>query len=528
MCGIVVYVNPMVNLNEAIAKFENGKARGPESTSLQVIDNSTWMGFHRLAINGVDDPAAEQPMHHNNLVLVCNGEIYNSQELYAAMGVVPKSGSDCEVILHLFERYCIDQTVHMIDASEFAFVLYNTLTNEIYAARDPYGVRPLYVARFNAMLVFASELKSMMWENATFEAVQPGTISRFENGVWSTRAYHTLPHINHWVLHEDPVCVIQRSLYEAVLKRVKNTARPMACLLSGGLDSSIITALVSKCRRELGMDEPLETYSIGMEGGEDLRYASLMAEHVGTKHTTVVVGEESFFEAIPTVIYAIESYDTTTVRASVGNYLVANYISNNSEAKVLFNGDGADEVAGGYLYFRAAPDPIAADAECRRLLTDIHAFDVRRSDGSISSNGLEARTPFLDRQFVQAYLSLPPHVRFPPNVQEKHLLRMAFGHLLPPEIANRTKEAFSDGVSSVNNSWFEIIRNRIPTPVQNEFNNFVWSRKAWLNPPKTPEQYYYRSIYDEHFAGAANTIPYFWMPKFVVANDASARTLSFK
>jgi asparagine synthase (glutamine-hydrolysing) len=277
----------------------------------------------------------------------------------------------------------------------------------------------------------------------------------------------------------------------------------------------------------MGINEPLETYSIGMEGGEDLKYASILASHVGTKHTTVIVGEESFFNAIPEVIYAIESYDTTTVRASVGNYLVARYISKNSEAKVIFNGDGADEIAGGYLYFRAAPDPIAADAECRRLLNDIHAFDVRRSDGSISSNGLEARTPFLDRQFVQTYLSYPVHVRFPSNVQEKHLLRMAFGHLLPPEVANRTKEAFSDGVSSVNKSWFEIIQNRIPPDVQNEFKNFVWARKAWLNPPKTPEQYYYRCIYNEHFAGAANTIPYFWMPKFVHATDASARTLTF-
>jgi asparagine synthase (glutamine-hydrolysing) len=225
------------------------------------------------------------------------------------------------------------------------------------------------------------------------------------------------------------------------------------------------------------------------------------------------------------VIYRIESYDTTTVRASVGNYIVAKYISKNSDAKVIFNGDGADEVAGGYLYFRAAPDCHAADTECRRLLTDIHCFDALRSDRSIASNGLEARTPFLDRIFIQAYLSIPAELRFPKGAQEKDLLRRAFGHMLPLEVARRTKEAFSDGVSPLKRSWFQIVQDKISPEVRSDFNNYKWGRSQWHNPPSTAEQYYYRHIYNQYFMDAANTIPYMWMPRFVAARDASARTL---
>jgi asparagine synthase (glutamine-hydrolysing) len=307
------------------------------------------------------------------------------------------------------------------------------------------------------------------------------------------------------------------------MKRVQNTDRPMACLLSGGLDSSIITALVVQCRKELGYAEALETYSIGLDGGEDLRYASMVAAHLGTKHTTIVVDEETFFNSIPKVVYAIESYDTTTVRASVGNYLVAEYISKNSEAKVIFNGDGSDELTGGYLYFHAIADPIAADDECRRLLRNIHAFDCLRSDRCIASNGLEARTPFLDREFVQTYLTLSPEVRFPTGTQEKHLLRVSFGDLLPIEVANRTKEAFSDGVSPLNNSWFQIIQKRLPPQYVSDFNSANVYR-SWFNPPTTPEQYYYRVIYNSYYSSAANVIPYYWMPRYVNAQDASART----
>jgi asparagine synthase (glutamine-hydrolysing) len=201
--------------------------------------------------------------------------------------------------------------------------------------------------------------------------------------------------------------------------------------------------------------------------------------------------------------------------------LVSKYISEHSDAKVIFNGDGSDEVCGGYMYFHYAPDSIAFDKECRRLLKDIHLFDVLRSDRSISSNGLEARTPFLDRFFVQSYLSLPYQLRFQKNKCEKYLLRKAFEplHLLPPEVLFRTKEAFSDGVSPLKQSWFEIIQQHVST--LGTFSLPIITH----NPPLTPEQKYYRYLFNKHYEQHAKVIPYFWMPRFIDATDSSARTL---
>jgi asparagine synthase (glutamine-hydrolysing) len=323
---------------------------------------------------------------------------------------------------------------------------------------------------------------------------------------------------------------IQHYLYESVKKRVLVTERPIACLLSGGLDSSLITALVNECHKQKS-DAPLETFSIGLEGSEDLKYARIVAEYLGTNHTEILLSENDFIDAIPEVIRTIESYDTTTVRASIGNYLLGKYISENSEAKVIFNGDGSDELCGGYLYMHAAPDAVEFDKECRRLLKDIHAFDVLRSDKCISSHGLEPRTPFLDRTWVQQYLSIHPSLRFHKgnNQCEKFLLRSAFSEenyldsngsaLLPKCVLWRTKEAFSDGVSKTTRSLYEIIQENIESPVK------IFNVKYEHNHPDTDEKNYYRSIFESYYQGLGNVIPYFWMPRYVEAKDASARTL---
>jgi len=288
--------------------------------------------------------------------------------------------------------------------------------------------------------------------------------------------------------------------------------------LSGGLDSSLVASLVSKYSKE-----PIETYSIGMPGGEDLKYARMVAEHIGSIHTEIIVSEEDFLNSIPEVIRIIESYDTTTVRASVGNYLVSKYISNNSEAKVIFNGDGSDELMGGYLYFHAAPDALSFDKETKRLMDNIHYFDVLRSDKSISSNGLEPRTPFLDINWVNTYLSLPLKYRYNPGKPEKWLLRksieMMAPDLLPREVLWRTKEAFSDGVSSNKKSWYEIINENVDNMT------FDANMYTYLSP-KTKEQIYYRSLFEQYYPNCENVVPYFWMPRFIDACDASARTLN--
>jgi len=263
----------------------------------------------------------------------------------------------------------------------------------------------------------------------------------------------------------------------------------------------------------MGITTPLETYSIGLPGAEDLRYANLMAEYLGSNHTSVILSEQDFLHAIPEVIHAIESRDTTTVRASVGNYLVCKYIRAHSQAKVIFNGDGADEVCGGYLYLKRAPNELEFDKECRRLVTDIHLFDAQRSDRSISSHGLESRTPFLDRAFVELYMALPPSVRYTPV--EKQFLREAFDGIILNEIVWRKKEAFSDGVSSVQRSWFTIIQESIPQYIIDKYN--------LERPNCTPEQFYYKKIYDSLFN--VDLHQYYWMPKYSGTNDCSARTL---
>jgi asparagine synthase (glutamine-hydrolysing) len=244
--------------------------------------------------------------------------------------------------------------------------------------------------------------------------------------------------------------------------------------------------------------------------------------------------EQDFIDAIPEVICAIESYDTTTVRASIGNYLLGKYIAANSDAKVIFNGDGSDELCGGYLYMHAAPDAIEFDKECRRLLRDIHAFDVLRSDKCISSHGLEPRTPFLDRTLVQYYLSIDPSRRFHKgnNQCEKFLLRSAFSEhnyldsngsaLLPKCVLWRTKEAFSDGVSKTTRSLYEIIQEKV---VASAASSELFNVKYEHNAPDTDEKNYYRSIFESYYPGLGTIVPYFWMPRYVEAKDASARTL---
>ena len=609
MCGIFALLNNKTTFShkEIEYAFSKGKPRGPENSKLEKCDANTLFGFHRLAINGLND-ISNQPITCGPIKLICNGEIYNYLELYNMLNIEPETQSDCEVIIHLYKKYGIEQTLRLLDGV-YAFILYDYQTNKLnptmYVARDPYGVRPLYLMEatmcpsdispprsntkmtYDKIIGFASELKilssllnysedrqlslgvistavnrishsansSIYHDNAVPFAITqfiPGTYSKYScefkmNSYWvpviSNKSFYisanspTIIDVYDNVLSETVQKRICELLNQAVKKRVVGTSdRPIACLLSGGLDSSLITALVNKY-----YDGTLETYSIGMEGSEDLVRAREVSEHLKTKHTEIIVSKEEFFEAIPETIRVIESYDTTTVRASVGNYLIGKYIEKHSNAKVIFNGDGSDELTGGYIYFLKAPDDIEFDKECRRLLSNIHCFDVLRSDKSISSNGLEPRTPFLDRDFVDYYLTIPASIRNPmsecsyilnKHTCEKYLLRNAFSvyepSLLPENIIWRTKEAFSDGVSGNDGSWFEIIdaelgkRNYEPKVYS---NNYQFTLQH-INRPLTREQQYYREIFDDAYPNTANILPYFWMPQYVNATDSSARTLS--
>ena len=300
--------------------------------------------------------------------------------------------------------------------------------------------------------------------------------------------------------------------------------REIGSLLSGGLDSSLISSLVNKYYA----GQRLKTFSIGMPGSIDLKYAKEVANFIGTDHRQIEISETSFLQAIETVIYNIESYDTTTVRASVGNYLVSKYIRDNSDCKVIFNGDGSDEVCGGYIYMKNAPSGSDFQQECERLVSEIHRFDVLRSDRSTSSNGLEARTPFLDKEFVSYYLSINPEEKtFNKNKRiEKYLLRKAFAdmNILPESILWRRKCAFSDGVSSREKSWHVVLKNFIDKQISDiEFK----TESAQINhcKPILKESYYYRKIFESFFPKHGSLIPYYWMPRWVKTDDPSAREL---
>ena len=554
MCGIFSLLNitdTHILFTEDFIKcqFEFGKSRGPEHSVLQNVSIRAKFGFHRLAINGLNDKS-NQPICINDITLICNGEIYNYKELYELMKIPEterKTDSDCEIIIHLYKKYGIYQTLKMLDGV-FAFclcdnrIINDCLTSTVYVARDPYGVRPLYSLKpllYNKIIGFASELK-MLNEfsdvdptKAYISQFTPGTYSKYviQNKVFSNWnlileniKYHE-PVFSLISSNNNPERIthgIQHYLIQAVQKRYLNTERPIACLLSGGLDSSLITALINEEHKKYST-QPLETYSIGLKGSEDLRCAKIVADYLKTNHTEIIVSEDDMFSIISEVIYAIESYDTTTVRASIGNYLLGKYISENSSAKVIFNGDGSDEICGGYLYMNLCPDPIEFDMETRRLLKDIYLFDVLRSDKCISSHGLEPRTPFLDRSFVDFYLSIPPKIRY--DNPEKFLLRSAFSienyhnsgglQVLPDSILWRRKEAFSDGVSGTGKSLYKILQNFI-------------SEEMNMYPPSIEmEKEYYKRIFLEYYPTCDGILPYYWMPKYTKnATDPSARTLS--
>jgi asparagine synthase (glutamine-hydrolysing) len=570
MCGIFAILNYVDrynnNYDEIYKEFIKGKHRGPEFSVLTKIHAKLYFGFHRLAINGLNSES-NQPIiikdamscQFGEISLICNGEIYNYKELYQQTGISPTTDSDCEVIAHLYLKYGIHQTLTMLDGV-FSFILLDNrdMSNiQLFVARDPYGVRPLYQMKStdllkNSVIGFASELKCL--SNIYNSQSIYSSISQFKPGSYSV--YKIENNNSNWKpLKEEEAYFIptfsyslDNSLYgtcdeslkskeyysqiayflqTAVNKRCLCTERPIACLLSGGLDSSLIAALVNKFYQENHMGKKLETYSIGLQGSEDLKYARIVADYLDTNHTEIIVTEQQMFDIIPEVIQAIESYDTTTVRASIGNYMIGKYISQNSDAKVIFNGDGSDELFGGYLYMKQCPDIVEFDRETRRLLKDIHLFDVLRSDKSISSHGLEPRTPFLDKSFVNTVLSMPPSFRQSKENIEKFILRNSFSKenfpcskpLLPDDILWRKKEAFSDGVSNKGRSLYTIIQEQI--------SKKITSPCGETYPVSIDtEKLYYQNLFLECYPNCLTIVPYLWMPKYTNATDPSARTLS--
>lgn len=537
MCGIFGFIN-----NEPIDKdlfktlsIEGDKCRkrGPDITVTNNIYKNIFLMFHRLKINDISDQANQPMVHPNddNILLMCNGEIYNCNNLKQKYNINTKSNSDCEIILHLYSKFGIEKTLLELDGV-FAIMLLDKNKEICYVARDPIGVRSLYYGYNTYSIGFASEAKCLTNICDTVKPFKTGSYIRIDlnlnnldyNCITNYKFYDFIYKLKDC----DDIDIIKNNIKAklslAVEKRLLSD-RPIGCLLSGGLDSTLITGLVKKFIK----NNKLRTFSIGLEGAEDLKFAREAAEHIGTDHTDVIVSPDEMFNAIPDVIKEIESYDITTVRASTPMYLLCKYIKKNTDITVIFSGEGSDEASGSYLYFHNAPNEEEFQKEIVRLMEDLQYFDVLRCDKTSAANSLEVRVPFLDKNFIDYYMSINPKYKIPQkNKIEKHLLRSSFdnNNLIPQSILWRKKEAMSDGVSSLEKPWFEIIQDKIETIISDEELKNC-SKIYSYNTPKTKEALYYRNLYSLNLKKCDTNIPYLWLPKWSNENtDPSARKLN--
>ena len=536
MCGIFLYLNNEdkdVDTGYIFNEFMKLQPRGPDNSQV-FIEKQLFMGFHRLAINDLSFLGNQPMFHHDNIALICNGEIYNCKEIIEKYQLKCSSLSDCETIIQLYSllskqnddiNVVMDQLAKALEG-EFAFIIYDKTRNNIIACRDRYGVRPLFVGYENEIkkIGFASELKAL---DNLFEQVYQFFPSSFM--VLDIESFQLM--INMYNVISEPVDDVKvdyvkvKDLFIDAVKKRLLTDRPLCALLSGGLDSSLVCGVLSKyCIKP---PNRLQTYSIGLEGSVDLMYAKKVADFIKSDHYEVLVTAEEMLDAIEEVIRITETFDITSIRASIPNFLIANYIRMNSNSKVVFSGEMSDELFGSYLYFKNAPNSLEFHDESNRLLEDVMYYDNLRADRCISSNGLEARVPFSDTPFIKYIQSIDPSLKMSNDKIEKYILRKAFTEddILPLDVLNRKKCALSDGVSQKEKSWHMIIQDHIDKIVTDE-EFLLESVKFTHCIPHTKESYYYRKVFHKYYKHA-NVIPRFWLPKWCGDNviDPSAREL---
>jgi asparagine synthase (glutamine-hydrolysing) len=536
MCGIFSYLGKNFSFDDLVALSNKIKHRGPDSSnhiSLDFDDKQFFLGFHRLAINGLDE-ISNQPLKdvNNEIYLIANAEIFNYKALIEENDFDYKTNSDCEVIIHMYKKYGIDETCKKLDG-EFAFLLIDLKKKVYYVVRDQLGVRSLYWTKSDYDFAISSEVKALTdfdgvkqfpigsyWSSNTNEIVRYYSFVKNIDSVLSFNSTF-FDYMNNDNINEDNICARLRKLFVKAVEKRMLSDRKVACLLSGGLDSSTVSAIVA---RIVG-DYNLNTYSIGMKGATDLKYAESMASFIKSNHVNIELDETEFLDAIDKTIYQIESYDTTSVRASVGNYLVSLYIKEHSDDTVIFCGDVSDEIFASYRGFSGDHNDNDFYVENVKMLNNIQYFDILRSDKSISGAGLEARVPFADKDFIDYVMKLPPSLKkFNKDRMEKYLFRKAFEDYMPHDILWRRKEAFSDGVSSTERSWFQIIKEFVDKKYSDEEYE-VLRKKYTLNMPYDKESLFYREIFEKYYPNKADLIPYFWRHPFSTQLDPSARLL---
>ena len=516
MCGIVAILNVKEQSQawreKALRMSQIIRHRGPDWSGVY-SGGSAILCHERLSI--VDPESGGQPLYASDgkQVLAVNGEIYNHQEIrrqYAGRYDF-KTKSDCEVILALYREKGPDFLEDLNGI--FAFTLYDVEKDAFLIARDPIGVIPLYIGYDAGGTVYvASELKALEGQCERYEPFLPG------HYYWSAEPGMKRYYQRDWMEYESvkengsSVAAIRDSLEGAVRRQLMSDV-PYGVLLSGGLDSSVISAVAEKYSEMRIEDDSktkaywprLHSFAVGLKGAPDLAKARRVADHIGTVHHEINYTVQEGLDAIRDVIYYIETYDVTTVRASTPMYLLARVIKSMG-IKMVLSGEGADEIFGGYLYFHKAPNAKAFHEETVRKLSKLYLYDCLRANKSLSAWGVEGRVPFLDKEFLDVAMRTNPDAKMCPGGEmEKKIVREAFADMLPEEIAWRQKEQFSDGVGY---SWIDKLKEITSQKVSDEEMAHA-SERFPINPPRNKEEYYYRSIFAEHFPSesAARSVP---------------------
>ena len=519
MCSIIGYIGANLSEKEVRSYFERTVSRGPDMTRILNLGNG-FLGFHRLAIMGLNE-SGMQPFSAFGNSVVCNGELYGFRLLKKKLeekGYTFQSESDCELLLPLYREYGTDM-FRMLDA-EFAMILYDGASGQLIAARDPIGIRPLYYGYLPSKeIIFASEPKNLVGLCRHILPFPPGHY--YKDGKFVCYRNISKP----TALVEDDVETACKKIHDkleaGILKRLDADA-PVGFLLSGGLDSSLVCAVAAR-----HLKKPIRTFSIGMDiDAIDLKYAKQVADYLHADHTEVIINRGIVLRALEDVIAMLGTWDITTIRASVGMYLVCKYIHEHTDIRVLLTGEISDELFG-YKYTDYAPSAAAFQTESQKRIRELYMYDVLRADRSISVNSLEARVPFGDLDFVKYVMAIDPEKKLNTYGKGKYLLRKAFeGDWLPESILWREKAAFSDAVG---HSMVDDLKEYAETVYTDREFAERCGRYSYCRP-FTKESLLYRELFEKYYPGQAGMIVDYWMPNrawpHCDVSDPSARVLA--
>ena len=521
MCTVFAYSGSAIGLPQIRAILERTRRRGPDSEDVLRLENGFVLAFQRLSIMGVDNRGM-QPFEYKGMYSVTNGEIYGFRSIRRALekeGYSFRSDSDCETVLYLYEKYG-EKMFPILDA-EYATVIYDK-DKGLVAARDPIGIRPLFYGYDrDGKIAFASEACLLTPFCRDVIPFPPGHY--YENGRFI--CYRDISEVRGYTYGslEEITGNIRNKLIKAVEKRL-DADTPVAFLLSGGLDSSLVCSIATRI-----LERPIRTFSIGMEKDPiDSKYAEHTASFLNAIHTNVTMSAEDVVKALPEVINALATYDITTIRASMGMYLLCRYIHEKTDVRVLLTGEVSDELFG-YKYTDFAPDAEAFEKESQKRVHELYAYDVLRADRCIADNSIEARVPFGDLDFASYVLSIDPEMKMNRSGHGKYLLRKAFekGGWLPDDILWREKAAFSDAVG---HSMVDELKAYAERYYEGKDLEAEYSRYPEEGRPFTPESLLYREIFESFYPGQYRLIPGFWMPNSswpgCRVSDPSARVLS--